>query len=1054
MGANHPTPAPNGTFSFFFVKPVLGTLLLMLFLVGGLFSVQSMVREGAPDLEIAIATVITTYPGASPELVEKQVTNELERKIKGVEGVKKLTSTTRHSVSIITVEFSTSVALQPALDALRAEVSKAESTLPSDAEKPVVEAVRLIDRPVVTFALFSDGGFVDDAILSDLAERLEDGLERLPGIRKAEVSGARQEMVTVLLNPARVAEMGLSPSKIAQIVEGSNVEQPLGKFENSSLTADLELKARFRSVAELDRLVVGRTPQSNAPIRLGDVADIRRDLEHQSVRTSLSVKGGPFGKSVAIDVFKGPSQDTVRLVASAAEYLEGVQRTWADWPEAVKVARIGDETESIEDILSSTLDSAWQACLIVFFVLLLLLTWREALVAGIAIMVTFVGAIFVLDLLGNTLNQMVLIGMILALGLLVDVFILVMEGLHDGLFSERMTFPQAAKKTVKLYAVPAFAGQMTTILALVPLFAIGGTAGKFISIIPTAIVTSLLVSFVVAFLIALPLSRIVLKAAVGQDESLVDRLTKKASAGLGRWLTRNVVATKGRSWLWLIAVSGMLWTSCQAASFLDFELFPKDDARVAGMTVELGPYAKLDDTAKAATLLGDFLRSQPEVSSVSSYLGRSSPQAGGRGGATVSENLGGFSLEFLPLEQRTEPAFKIVNRWRPKMEALMAEIPSARLEMHVQRGGPTSGSPIELVIVGDNLAGIKDRAAEVKKLLLATNGVTEVLDDVGLPVTTVVTRPRIETLDRYGLTAGDVARQVRAWVAGVTVGSFDRAGTREPIDIFVGMQWPSRAGLEGPPQSWEELAQVQVSDNKGRTYPLNSLVHTSVEQSGQKVNHRGGQRAIVVSAELGDRSAADAMKELQPKLDALVKTWPSEFQLKTGGESESTAETFADVPLAVVMALLLVFATLALVFGRFAQPLIILVAVPIAVMGTLFGFFFADIPFSFPATIGVIALIGIVVNDTIVMVETMNLRLHQGASLIEASALGASDRLRPIVSTTLTTIGGMIPLAISMPFWAPLAMAVVFGLMSSTVFAFIVVPALYRLVTKPIDHTV
>jgi len=1038
-GAN--TPISSG-FAFVFIKPILATLLGGLMLGAGLFSASSMVKEGQPDLDIPIATVQTTWVGASPEMVEKQVTNELERAVKSVENVKKVTSTSRRSFSLVTVEFSATASVDGSLQRLRDEVSKVEAKLPADADKPSVEAVRLIDRPIVSFNLY---GNIDDALLSKLAHRLKDGLEKLQGVREAEISGARDEIVSVLLHPERATELNLAPHSVAASISAANTDSPLGDLEHPEFRANFELKSRFTSIAELEALVVRRTTAQSVPITLGEVSDIRRDLERPTVRTSLSQKGTSFTKAVAINIFKAPGVDTVRLVERAAEYLENAQRTWSDWPDAVKLARLDDDTESIQQSLSSTLENAGQAMVVVFLVLLLMLTWREALVAGLAIPVTFLASLAGLNLLGYTLNEMVLVGMILALGLLVDVFILVMEGMHDALYEDNATFPQAVRRTVSLYALPAFAGQMTTVLALVPLFAIGGNAGKFIQIIPATIIVCLIASFLVAFLVALPLSRAVL-SSTSADLSAVDKLTHRLSAVLTRWIRDVVVASKVRAAAFVVGAVAALFVAFSGAGYLDFVLFPKSDDPKVGVTLELGPYAALDDTAQAAALVGQFLKKQPEVTAVTQYVGRASPLAS-RTGATEQENLAGFSASLVPLSDRAQSSHVLTEKWRPEIEKLLRPFAGVATEMHVKTGGASSGAPIQLIVSGPEQGRLRDYAGDVKRVLAATSGVTEATDDMGLPQTSVTARPRVELLDLFGLSATDVAQQARYWLSTTDVGTYDRPGTQEPLDIVMSMRWPSKKGLEGSPERWNELAQMGVVDTRGRRHALWDLAHLRIEDTLAELRHRDGDRAVTVSGYLGDRSAASVMQELQPKLDALTKTWLGEYTLTSSGESEDTAETFADVPFALLMAVFLVFAVLALLFVSFRQPLIILASIPMALIGTLLGFFLADIPFSFPAMVGVIALIGIVVNDAIVMVETMNERLGEGLSVKDAAARGAADRLRPIVSTTLTTVGGMIPLAISSPMWMPIAMAITFGLLGATLVAFMVIPALFALVT-------
>lgn len=1033
----------GGAFDFVFVKPVLATLLAVTMVLLGVVAMKTMVKEGMPEVEIPTAVVTTVWPGASAELVEKEVTSELERSLRSLDRVKKVRSASMNGVSLIQVDFEATAPSEASIQKVRDEVSVVEASLPPDAEKPRVEQVRVSDRPIVGFVLH---GAVDDAVLGRLALDLEKGLERLTGMRDADPSGDREEIVQVLLHPGRMDELGLSTSDIAGVIDRANVDASVGRLDDAAMKGSVDVEGRFDSLEDLGSVTVARSRKAQTPVRLEQVADIRRDLEPVSQRAAISEAGAPFEKAVIINLFRGAAVDTVRLVQAAADYL-AEREARADWPHGVTVTRIDDETETIEGELGETLVNTGQSVVVVFVVLLLLLSWREALVAGLAIPVTFLGVLAVLQIAGYTLNQLVLVGLIIALGLLVDVFILVMEGMHEAVVVEGLRFAPAVRKTVKSYALPALAGQMTTILALVPLFMVGGSAGKFIQVIPTTVITALAVSFVVAFFCTLPLSRFVLKVHGRHAPSMVDRVTDALSRRLARALRGSVVRSRLVSLLFVIGAMATLPLALRTASLLDFELFPKADKPRVGLTIELEPNAELDDAEAVGEAVGEYLRAQPELRSVARYVGRKSPMSTGTLGLTESERYVGFTAQLVPLKERDLAAYELVERWRPDLEKILGRFPGAQLELHSKSGGVGSGAPVQVILKGDGVADLRRAMEVVKPIVEQTAGVSEVTDDLGPAERGFALVPRREVYDLYGLTPQGVAGQLRYSLDHNVVATFDRDGTDEPLDVRLGMRWASQGGMLGSPGNAAEVLGVSVVDGRGRRRSLEQLHDVRIKEASAVVSHLDGDRSLTIGAQLTGRSATSVAAELGPKLEEAQRRFPAGVHLRLGGESEDTAETFADVPAAFAAAVFFVFAILALLFASFRQPLIILAIVPMGLVGTLFGFYAIDMGLSFPAVVGIIALVGIVVNDSIVMVEAMNEHLAQGLSVAAAAARGASVRLRPIISTSLTTIGGLVPLAVADPTWKPLASAVVFGLLGSTVMAFVITPALFNLLT-------
>ncbi len=1050
-----PTPAhfqqpqqPSALARFFFVRPIFGILLTFLLGVSGLMAYGSIVKEATPDLAMPQATVQTEWPGADPETIEKLVTGEIEKQLKSIKGLKRLRSASFNSLSVIAVEFTAESNLTEAMQALRDKVRDAEPHLPREAKKPRIEQVSVDDTPIATVALY---GNVDMALLGQAAWTLKERLERIPGVKRVELGGRRKEVVLIRLDPARLVSLGISPTRVREKIQAAHLDMPWDRLESDQAGATLTLYGRFRDVRDLENLPVSRLA-SGRVVRLGEIASVRRDLEREKTRVAFSRLGAPFEPSIDLSIIKIPGVDTVLAIQRAGDVLEEAMHTTAI-PHGVSYSFTSDQSEYIWERLSEVFTNGWQAMLCVFLVLLVMLSWREALVAGLSIPLTFLGALAVLNFMGYSLNELVIIGMVIALGLLVDVFILMMEGMHEGIYVQRLSFAQAALRTVKTYAMPAFAGQATTILAMAPLFGIGGIDGAFIRIIPVTAICCLVISLLVALFVDVPLSRAVFPdVREGYKKSRMDVLTERLSTTLSAWSLRTTLRSRPVALAWTGAATGLFVVSVLAFSLLPSLLYPKADGRNLGIAVELAPGTTLDTSHQVARELGDILRSKPYLESVVRFTGQKSPLSRNSLGEMLlpfeDANFIGFSCIFKSLEQREHLAFEYLPALRTELEQALRNTPGATLILTPQTGGSTTEDPIQVEITGSDMDHLRRIAMQVTDALRAVPGATDVRDNLGPPRLDIKLLPNREALDFFEIDQRELAAQVRFAMTDEEIGKFPMPGTEEDLEMRMGLAWPSRRGNSGGPTSLEELLMIRPFRPNGETVAALAVMTPVIGEAPQSITHKDARRVVTIMARTEHRTVNEILADLHPTLEALRQDWPAGYDFHFAGEAEAAAETYASAGRMLAMAVFLVFALLAIQFVSLLQPLIIMITLPFGLIGTLGGFFLAWIPFSFPAMVGLISLVGIVVNNAIVMVETMNHHRADGMSVREAAARGAADRLRPIVGTTLTTVVGLIPLALSNPMWMPLCNAIIFGLLTSTVISQLVVPCLYLLLTR------
>ncbi|MEO0948887.1 MAG: efflux RND transporter permease subunit, partial [Cyanobacteria bacterium J06641_5] len=745
---------------FFFLRMVFAILLCLLMVVGGLIAASSMVKEGDPDINIAIANIETTWGGADPETIENQVTDKIEKELKSLKGLKDLSSASFDGSSIIKVEFIAEAPIAESISLVRAEVDEAKPEISEDADEPKVEQISTQDTPVLTVGLFGD---IDLAILSRAAEDIEEILETVPNVRKVDLSGSREEVIHVQLIPSRLEATGVSATQVADAIQQGNRDLPWDRIESDEIGTQLRYFGRFRSLDDLRALPVARldTETGGRVVPLQEVANVRRDLEREQNRTFLSSERAAFQPAIAIDLVKVPGSDTIQVIEDALAAIEDAQQTPSLWPHGMEYKIINTDADEINEDLLEVFNNAWQGVLGVFVVLLFALTWREAIIAGLSIPLTFLGTLAVLFLFGFTLNKMVQIGMILALGLLVDVFILMMEGMHDGIFVEGLSFNRAALKTIKTYAVPAFSGQLTTILALAPLMAISGTMGKFVRLIPISAIVCLLLSYFIALFVDIPLSRLLLgNLKTKGQKSRIDRLTEQVSEQFRNWSLAATLRNKGTASLWTLGALALFVTATILVSSVPGTLFPEGDGRKLSINIELPPTTTLDTSQQVADRVGGILREKDYLESVIKLVGQRSNLVQESGiKPTNGSYLVGFSSIFTPSKAREKPSFEYVSELRSELGDVLRQYPGSSLVVSGQSTGE-GGDPIEIELTGSNMDELRRISGDVQLALRQIPGANDVRDDLGALRPDIKLRPRREAMNFYGISANDLSLSV------------------------------------------------------------------------------------------------------------------------------------------------------------------------------------------------------------------------------------------------------------------------------------------------------
>ena len=508
-------------------------------------------------------------------------------------------------------------------------------------------------------------------------------------------------------------------------------------LRDQAIGAQVRFYGRPRTLDDLNRVPVARL-DDNRVVRLAEVADVYQGLEREESRAFVSLQGEEFTPTITLEVVKVSGSDTIQVVEDALAAMEAAKQDPGIWPFGMEYQVLTNDADTIRSDLFDLGSNVLQASVCVFAILLVALTWREALIAGLAIPVTFAGAIFVLWLGGYTLNTMVMIGMILALGLLVDVFILMLEGMHDGIFVKGLSFQDAAITTVQTYAGSAFAGQLTTILAMAPLMAISGTMGKFTRLIPISAITCLVLSYTLALLAVVPLSKFLLGSAQGAQQTFVDRLTEKASTQFTDWSLKYTVPNRHVARLWTLAAIGLFVLATVLFTTLPFSLFPQQEGTKLSVNVELPPAATLEVSQAVADRVGEFLRTYTDTDDTLVFE-NITKLVGQRSGLVSSSELKpesadyfvGLSAVMVPRSQRQADSFVYVPDLRAALETeILRDYPGAILALQYERAADSEDA-IQVELFGEDMQTLRQISVQTQELLRNLPGTLDVRDDLG-----------------------------------------------------------------------------------------------------------------------------------------------------------------------------------------------------------------------------------------------------------------------------------------------------------------------------------
>lgn len=1011
----------------FISNAVLANLVFALILALGVMSYLDMPRQKDPTINFNWIIIVTALPGASAEDIETRVTQPLEDALRKLNDVNFVSSTSRVGLSNILVRFRDldDRTFDKRINDLRREIQNKRPELPADIVEPMVMEITSANAyPSATLVL---KGQAFDETLRAQGFQLKRELERLRGVDRIDTIGLEDPELQVRLDFNRLAQLGVSPPLVADMIAAQWQDQAAGKLR---VGQEQWLIRHVGQSADPEALAQLPLPTTQGDVLLEDVAEILR--ARQDATQMVSMNDQP---AVILAVMKSGTANTLELVERLTDFITDYNHQYA--AQGLTLTLADDQTQSTRDAISMMQTNALQGLTLVLLVSWLFLGWRIGVLVAMAIPFSLTGVFIVLNLTGETLNLTVLLGVIIALGMLVDVAVVMIEAMHHQMHRGRNTL-DAAIEAMQEVGWPLVAAVLTTIAAFLPLMLLPGILGDFMRIVPLVVTIALIISLIQAFWM-LPSQSHALHLKADQKHHLTPGRERRLMK-LRNLYGRALVKSFRHPWLTLFVLTSAFASAIYLVSSerITTNFFASDTLDIFYLNVELPTGTPIDQTlAKTREIegLSQAWLQDGESRALVSYAGQMFTETE----PLIGENLGQVFISLHPASQRERSADTIIDGLR---DYIAANAPTpAEVGVLKLSGGPPSSKPISVKVRGDDYTEIAAAVADLTALLEQIPGVTDIQNDATLGSPQLVTQLNMPAIRQAGLDPMTVVRSLRLLTDGEVVAQLNDRG--EQVDLRVRGSLPQTDDI----QAW---LSTQITSPSGQRIALAELVTVEIRQGFVSLRHHNFSRAITLEADI-DRSQIDTLSanaQLQAAWTEIAVNHPG-INLDFSGELDEINESLNAMLMLFVLGVGLMYMILGSQFRSYFQPFIILLTIPMAFTGVAYGLWISGYPLSLYTLYGVVALSGIAVNAAIVLISAANSRRASGMSNLHAIVYAARRRLVPILITTFTTMAGLMGLAIGMGghslMFSPVATAIVWGIGVSTLLTLFTIPLFYRL---------
>ncbi|MBN1646615.1 MAG: efflux RND transporter permease subunit [Spirochaetales bacterium] len=1007
-----------GTFSV--KNRVLLNILFILVLLLGYFSIVRVPKEQFSEVPFYWVNIIVPYPGASAEDVEREVTINIEKEMQGIDELKEINSETGEGLSVVRVEFNDGIN-QDKFDKLYQEVQTrfAKASLPDGVLDETISDFSSNDFvPLIEVAL---SGEIPFDSLWDSARLLKEQIDNIKEVSGVELVGAGDREIFIQVDPFLMEAKGLSLEQVSRAIATANQSIPGGTLETPGHEYLLKTEAAVERQQDFGNIILRRTERGGS-IFLRDIAQINQGFDSGDPRARFNGI-----TSVTLRITKVPGGNSLAIV-------KNLNKTIADLrpvlhPE-LKVDFLNDSTIGIKKSLNVLLNNAIVGLVLLVLILFYFFGLRNALLAAVGIPVTFAITFVILELSGETLNSNTLFGLVLVLGMIVDHSIVIIENSYRYRESG-LSRHDAAIKGVDQVWKPVIAASLTTVAAFLPLMLLPGTIGKFLRVIPLTVTIALLASTGEALLF-LPSHY---AEWPGKDR---EKNEKGFFLRLHKVYNKVLEKLYKRKGLTVIVTLALMFGSCAIFPLLEQDLFSAEDFTFFSIKIEMPPGTTLDRTDRIVSQYEEKilpLLGEGDISGISSSIGFQ----GGSSENSARNNVAEITVD---LYEQDEGRKKSITSLMEDIKALTSDIPGPdRVLFEKAQNGPPTDPPVSFRIFGNSYDELQELSRAIKEKLSGYAEIFNIKDNFEAGTTEIRIRVNQERAARFGLDLGTIGRFIRTTVEGIKVTSFFKDNNR--YDVILGFT---------DNRQWDisRLEQLNFLTQDGRQVPFTAIAKLENGSAPAAVKRVDGKREITIEAEA---YSTDRLKEINKAIQSLYqeefKVRYPDIRLVTGGEFAEFNDLLVQILRIFLIGIFLIYLILATQFHSYSQPLLIMISVPLALMGVMFYLLISGTPFSTTVLYAGVALAGIAVNDSIVLISFINELRAGGKPFIEAVREAASTRFRPIIVTSVTTIAGLLPTALGIGgksvVWSPMAGTIIFGLLFSTITALVFLPSLYGL---------
>ncbi|MEW6195050.1 MAG: efflux RND transporter permease subunit [Bacteroidota bacterium] len=986
------------------------------------FSFSQLKIDFFPDITFPFAGVITSYSGVGPDDIENLITRPIEEAVSSVKNIEKVSSQSFKGSSIVMLEFKYGTEMDKAENDIRKNLDYIRDYLPTDATEPIVFVFDPSMMPISYFTISSP--YLGPAEIRRLAEdKIEPLLERVDGVASVQTMGGQQRQINVSINPVLLASYDLSPTDVLQTIQMGSGLQPAGTIQTSGKNYNLRVLSEYSSVDQIKKTIL--TYKNGVPVYVSDVAQVEDGYKENTNEVRAD-----YGEGVMLFVMK---QSDANTVITCRKVKEAIPDIVATLPQGTKLSIMWDQSDFIMQSVNNLKNSGIIAFVLSFAVIYFFLrNIRGSIIMGISIPLSVIATFAVMYAANITLNIISMAGLALAIGMLVDNSIVVLENIYRHHEMEKNLIDSADIGTTEV-GMAITASTLTTVSVFLPVLFVPNITGQLFKDMVLTITYSLVVSLIVAVTIVPMMSTRILKLSTNKKNNTFAKIKDR----MGIWLVKlSDNYSKVLHWsiyhkkIVLISVTAMLFVSLGIAALLGGEFLPKSDQGIIDVMIESPSGTPIEQTRMYAYKIEDIVKrviSKEDVESVAIFYGeREGLAAFGTTASTIE-----LFLKLTPKEKRNISQFEIQDRLRIELD----KMPGVTYTF-MENASFSTEKDIEVKVVGFDLAGAKVIANELKSKMEKIKGLVDISLNTKEETPELQVHLNKDLLNHYNLSTLLVASNISTSIQGKVASQFREKGDEYDIWVQFAKEYRNKK---------ESLEQIELALPTGGRIKLKDVATISEEQSSPTIYRENQNRFVSVGCALSGIDLSAAVSEIKTIIaDTPI---PSEYQIILGGTAEDQQEAFFYLGLAFIAAVLLVYMIMASQFESFVDPLIIMFTVPLSIIGVFIFLAITGTKLGVMALVGIVMLVGIAVNNGIVLIDYINQQRHKGMELYEAVEFGCKARMRPVLMTALTTILGMVPLAVEMgsgsETWSPLARSVIGGLTATTVLTLIVIPVLY-----------